>query len=176
MIAMAANHSQSSGRDLMGAVHFVNTLSRLDMIWDKILSNPTQSRKPSPEVPANKTKPTWLDLDPEYRRVFQLPRAKRLERIAQVAARYNLKDDSRPFVDKLRLLPTQFLEKMLAEYDMTYFLWPAISKYVLDEPPEFWMPSRQFVSEIVDEYILFFKEMKNQADRLGATLTVVLIP
>ena len=59
---------------------------------------------------------------------------------------------------------------------MTYFLWPAITKFDLDKPARYWGSRGDKVEETVDEYMKLFLNMQDEARSRSIKLTFVLIP
>lgn len=117
----------------------------------------------------------WISLQPEYEKVFTLPKEERLDRIAELAARYNNSPSKEPYLRKLRKLPSQFLDELLEEPDVTYYFWPAITKLVLDYPKENRVFHRR-INAVADNYAKLMEEFRREAELRGVKLTIVLIP
>ncbi|MEE8428815.1 MAG: hypothetical protein V3S33_04875 [Gammaproteobacteria bacterium] len=140
-----------------------HTLTRLTNLWKALV--PGRAGESA----------QWISLQPEYEKVFTLPKEERLDHIAELAARYNNSPGKEPYLRKLRKLPSQFLDELLEEVNVTYYLWPAITKLVLDYPKE----NRVFYRRInaaADNYTKLMEEFRREAELRGVKLTIVLIP
>jgi len=139
-----------------------STLTRLTQVWSQWLSDPGEQSG-------------WRAYQSEYIRIFRRPLSERLELIAELAARMNKSSDVEHFRSSLAQLPRAFIDELVAEPDMTYFLWPALNYYVLHKPvrPIF---GRGLLNQAAAEYLKLIDNMQQTSTDIGARLMVVLIP
>ncbi len=152
-----------------------NTLTRLALLWHQNFTINAGLKKTNEDSDKEPEMPTWKDLQSKFNKVFALAKEKRLESISKLAAEYNRMTDYSLFLEKLENQDPRFLEELISEPDVTYLLWAALSKSVLNKP-EYPVPSKAVIDRATYNYMLYFQEMKNEADRLGVQFSVVLIP
>lgn len=139
-----------------------STLILLTQVWSKLLS--------PPEI-----KSGWRAHQSEYNRIFSRPESERLELIAELTARINSFPDVEHIHSRLSRLPKAFTNELIAEPDMSYYLWPALDSYVFNKPAKP-RPPKALINQVAAEHLKFIDDMQQTAKAEGARLVVVLIP
>ena len=142
-----------------------HTLTRLTKLWETVFPNTATARRQS----------GWRNRYEAFQRLTTFPREKQLRLIAEQAAQKNKQSDPQLFLDKLQEIDSVWLDELLAGPDMTIFLWPAIKKFVLDQP-EFKDPQPEAVEALIEQHLKLFGEFVEQSERHGIGISFVLIP
>lgn len=149
-----------------------HTLSHLTRIWERIFP-PISSFAPT-SADAD-LRLSWQDLQEPFKRLLSQPKQQRLEGLARLAARFNGQDDIEPFIQPLTQLDDYWFSELFAEPDVTYFVWPAITKLALDEP-KFSAPNSDQLQTVANEYLLLFEEYRKISNDRVIDISFVLIP
>lgn len=163
-LAVTAHSSNSHGRPFPLEERFPKISAALCQLWQ----NSFKLAAPSLQIRA-----AAKEEYQKYAATYSLPKQQRLTAVAKLIAKQN---NPELIVTKLSLLDGGFLGEFVEEPDMTYISFPAIEKFVYNVPANFETPSKQAVTEAIDNYILLFSELMAEAARRNVPLTFVLIP